>query len=176
MDRLRMLAEHPKLVAKQEQASKEDDDRLQRLLTILPKVYSFEDGGLEGGFRRIIFHPNPTFSPASFEERIVHSMSGSILVSSQELRLHAIDARLTEDVTWGFGLLARLNSGGHILMVREEKEEGQWKTTFLETALDGKAIFLKTINLRQNTVHTKFKPIPKLSVPQAVSSIATNSD
>jgi hypothetical protein len=175
MDRLKMLAQHSKIVAKEEQASKEDDDRLQRLLALLPRAFLFEDGGLEGRFRRIIFHPNPNFSPSSFEERVVHAMSGSILVWPQELRLHAVDARLTEDVTWGFGLLARLSSGGHVSMAREEQKPGEWKTTFLQTAFDGKVIFLKTINLRQNTIHRNFKPIPKLSVPQAVALVTRSS-
>jgi hypothetical protein len=175
MDRLKMLAQDSKIVAKEEQASKEDNDRLQRLLALLPRAFFFEDGGLEGRFRRIIFHPNPKFSPSSFEERVVHAMTGSILVSSQELRLHAVDARLTEHVTWGFGLLARISSGGHVSMAREEQNPGEWKTTFLQTALDGKIIFFKTISLRQNTIHRNFTPIPKLSVPQAVALVTQSS-
>ena len=175
MNRLRMLAEHPKIVAKEEEAYKEDEDRLQRVLALLPKAFLFEDGGLEGRFRRIIFHPNPKFSPSSFEERVVHALAGSILVSPQQLRLHAIDARLTEDVTLAFGLLAKLSSGGHILMTRDEQKPGEWKTTYLETAVDGKLIFLKTINLRQNTVHRNFKPIPKLTVPQVVALVTRSS-
>jgi hypothetical protein len=49
-----------------------------------------------------------------FEQRVVHAMAGSILVSPQALRLHAIEARLDEEVTVGFGPLARLNSDGQI--------------------------------------------------------------
>lgn len=174
-DRLSILAGHSAAVAQEERSYKEDGDRLQRLLALLPKAFIFEDGGMDGAFRRILFHPNPNFSPRSFEERVVHAMTGSILVSPEELRLHAIDARLQEDVTVGFGLLARLNSGGQILMTREEQKPGEWKTTSLQTALEGKIIFLKTINLRQNTVHRNFRPIPKLSVPQAVALVTRNS-
>ena len=60
----------------------------------------------------------------------------------------------------GFGLLARVNSGGKILMTREEQDPGEWKTTSLQTALEGKMIVLKTINLSKNTMHRNFHPMP----------------
>ena len=77
------------------------------VLDLLPKAFVFLNERPEGDFVRIDFEPNPDYVPQTMEERVLHGMIGSMLVDPQRRRLHLLEGRLPQDMTLGFGLLAR---------------------------------------------------------------------
>lgn len=167
--RLADIAAHPDDFAKRSQALKNDEAHAKQMLDLLPKAFVFGNVRPEGEFLRIDFKPNPAYTPQSLEERILHGMSGSLLVEQPGVRLHGIEARLPEDVSIGFGLLATIHAGSNFSTTRERVYGNEWKTAMLDTDINGKAIFFKAIAKKEHAEHRDFKVLPKdMTVAQAV--------
>lgn len=162
-------AADPEAFKKAESARVDDEQHAKQMLQLLPKAFLFDPPRNEGEFIRIPFHPNPGYSPASLEEKVLHGMSGSVLIDAKTIRLHGIDGNMTNDVSIGFGLLATIHAGSNFSTIREHLEGDDCKTQTLHTDINGKAIFLKTIARKQDSKHSDFRKISDImTVPDAV--------
>ena len=173
--RLDEIKAHPAEFIKKEEARRKDELRATQMVDLRPHAFRCQQLGTEGnapsggGYLRIAFAPNPDYRPKTFDERVMHSMSGSILVEPGTLRLHQLDARLTKDVSFGFGLLATVRAGTSFHTVRTLVADNNWKATTVEAHIDCKAILFKTFNRNQFAEHKDFKQLPEnLSLAEAV--------
>ena len=161
---LEKLLAHPEEQRKRKQRQKEDAEQVRKLLRAIPDAFLFEQDGTEPGPRgelaRLKFRPNPDFHPPSRETIIYKGMEGTMVVEPRHLRLVRIDSSLVENVTLGWGLLARLNKGGRITMEQSLLPDGEWETTRMTLDFTGKAFLLKTIRIKQKQTITDFRPAP----------------
>ncbi|HEX9202099.1 MAG TPA: hypothetical protein VF865_21255 [Acidobacteriaceae bacterium] len=168
--RLAAIVADPTAFQKKSQTLKDDEAHARQLLTLLPNAFLFTEEREEGGYERIDFKPNPDYSPQSMEERVLHAMNGSMLVDAKAMRLREIEGRLPQDVSIGFGLLATIRAGSTFGTTRASFGQPDWKTTMLDTNINGKAIFFKSIAKREHAEHGDFVRVPNdLSVAQAVA-------
>jgi len=169
--RLAEIAAHPDVFQKREQALRNDERHAKQMLELLPKAFLFDAPVIESGFTRIHFKPNPAYTPQSMEERILHAMTGSVLIDPA-VRLHGIEGRLPEDVNIGFGLIATIKAGSNFATTRGRVGGNEWKTAVLDTDINGRAIFFKAIGKKEHAEHSDFKLLPyDLTVPQAVAAL-----
>jgi hypothetical protein len=167
--RLKAISDNPADFVRHEQARRNDERHAQQMLELLPRAFLFENGGTEGPYLSINFRPNPAYEPDTYEERVLHSMSGMMLIDPNTLRLHHLEGRLNNDVSFAYGLLATIHSGGGFETTRELIAPETWKTTLIDTHFDGRAIFFKTISLHQRSEHRDFQPVPaNLTIPEAI--------
>lgn len=170
--RLQGIAEHPDAFEKSSAALKNDERHAKEMLDLLPKAFLFENMRQEGEFVKIDFRPNPAYVTQSMEERVLHGMSGSLLVDQRVMRLRGIEGRLPEDVSIGFGLVATIKAGSNFDTTRERVYGTEWKTQTLDTDINGRAIFFKMIGRKEHAVHSDFKVVPDgISVADAVSML-----
>lgn len=148
----------------------EDEQRIERILKLLPDAFLYEYASEENGNLHLNFRPNPNFHPQTIEARIFHAMQGSIWISRSMKHLVKLQGTLVDDVEFGFGLLGRLNKGGWFDLERVQVSATDWKTTVLEVHMTGKAIFLKTISKDTQEVRSGFRSIPRdMTLAQAKS-------
>jgi len=170
--RLTVIAEHPESFEKTAAALKNDEKHAREMLSMLPKAFVLDGMREDGGFLRINFRPDPAYAPQSLEERVIHGMSGSMLIDGQAMRLRRIEGRLPADVSIGYGLVATIHAGSNFSTTRSREYEDEWKTVALDTDIAGRVIFLKAIGKKQHAIHRDFKPLPDtISVPQAVAEL-----
>ena len=170
--RLAGIVADPEGFAKKEQALKNDEAKAKQMLELLPKAFLFENARMEGGYERIDFRPNPEYQPQSLEERVLHAMTGSMLVDPKTVRLHRLEGVLPQDVSIGFGILATIHAGSRFATERSAVPTGEWKTTLIDTDINGRAIFFKAISRRQHSEHRDFRPIAEnTTVVQAVALV-----
>jgi hypothetical protein len=170
--RLAEIVAHPDVFQKQEQTRKDDEQHAKEMLDLLPKAFLFLNERPEGAFVRIDFKPNPDYLPQSMEEKVLHGMTGSLLVDPQLARLHLLEGRLPQDITIGFGLLARIHAGSNFSTKRESVFGNEWKMATVDTDIEGRTIFFKSIGKKEHTEHADFKPISmNLTVAQAVEML-----
>lgn len=163
-------AADPEAFRKSEQARIDDEQHAKQMLELLPKAFLFDPPTTQGENIRIKFRPNPAYSPQSLEERVIHGMSGFVLIDRKRLRLHEVEGKLASDVSIGFGFLATIHAGSNFSSVRIPLEGKDWKTQALHTDINGRALFLKTIARQQQSQHSGFRKIPdNLSVADAVT-------
>ena len=169
--RLAEIVADPAAFARKQQGIKDDEVHARQMLTLVQKAFLFGDVGMEDGYLRVDYRPNPTYQTQSIEERVLHGMSGKLLIDPKAMRLHRIDGRLPEDVSIGFGLLATIRAGSSFDTTRD-KLEPDWKTTAVDTNINGKAIFFKSVSKNEHAVHTNFVRVPNdMTVAQAVAMV-----
>lgn len=167
--RLGQIVADPAAFRKSEQARRDDEAHALKLLNLLPQAFSFSNARPEGRFVRIDFRPSPSYSPQSMEERVLHAMSGSMLIDPQAARLHELQARLPADLDIGFGLLASIHAGSSFSTVRNPVPGNEWKTAIVDTDVSGRAILFRSIAKKEHVEHAEFTVIPAhLTVAQAV--------
>jgi len=77
-----------------------------------------------------------------------------------------------EDVTIGWGLLARIHAGSHFDIERREVAPGLWQITETHVHIDGHALFFKTIGQQQDEVNSEFTQVPPdTTLEQAVKML-----
>lgn len=167
--RLRDIADDPQAFIRRELARKSDEQRAMEMFDLLPRAFLFRDRGRDLSWEQIEYWPNPSYEPRSYQERILHGMSGTILIDPRTLRLHMLQGKLVGNVSFGFGLLATVHSGSSLSITRNPALPAEWKTTSLDARVDGHILFFKTLDKREAFVHRDFSPVPSsLTIRQAV--------
>ena len=170
--RLQAIAEHSETFERSAAALKNDEKHAREMLSMLPKAFVLEGMREDGGYLRIDFRPDPAYVTQSLEERVIHGMTGSMLLDEKTMRLHRIEGHLPADVSIGYGLVATIHAGSNFSTTRSRVNADEWKTVALDTDISGRVIFLKSIGKKQHATHRDFKPLPDtVSVQQAVGEL-----
>ena len=168
--RLEDIAAHPDAFAKKEEAMRNDEKHAREMLNVLPKAFDFGPPQQDGDFLRIAFTPKPSYDPQSMEERVLHGMEGSILVDESAMRLHGIIGRLPQDVNIGYGLLATIHAGSNFSTTRNRVPGNEWKMASVDTDINGRVIFFRSIGRKEQASHSDFRQLPDdITVQQAVA-------
>jgi hypothetical protein len=170
--RLAEIAADPAAFARRSRAQKDDEDYARRMEWLVGSAYNFSETGSEDGYLRIDFTPNPNFRTQSFVERVMHGMSGTMLIDPKTMRLHRLEGRLVQDVSLGWGILARIRAGSRFDVTRDHPGVPGWKMTEYDTDFSGRILFFKSIVLNSHAVHSDFVCVPNnISVAQAVALV-----
>jgi len=145
-----------------------DEDRIARIVALLPDGFLYKYDGVEGENIRLKYEPNPNFKPPTYEARVFHGMAGTVWINAREKRLARLQGELVANVDFGYGLLGRLDKGGTFNMERVEVANHSWKTRVLAVHIAGHVILLKSIGKDQDEVRSQFRQVPSdLSLEQA---------
>lgn len=167
--RLQQLVHNPEALRKSAKDKNQDAARSQQLLGMLPDAFIFNLAERREKLQQLVFKPNPRFHPRNREAEVFHRMEGTVWVDDKENRLAEISGRLIDEVKFGGGLLGHLDKGGTFNVKQEPVAPGFWEMTVLNVEMKGKALFFKTISVRQRTSRTEFKRVPDdLTVAQAI--------
>jgi hypothetical protein len=174
--RIGYLASHPSEFRRSNQRRQEDEARMPELLREIPTTFLFRTIRSDGAYTRIAFQPNPSFKEKSYQDRVVHAMSGTLLIHMPDKRLCELDAHLDHRVEFGYGILGQLSDKTHIFFAREEVSPAQWTTTKIRVHLDGSILLLKSISRDVDAVRYGFKPVTHgLTVAEAAAIIRANT-
>ncbi|MGC2695877.1 MAG: hypothetical protein WA738_08800 [Candidatus Angelobacter sp.] len=135
--------------AKREKRAKDDEDKLAQMFKAIPDAFIFKYDGEENGQVRLTFFPNPHYDAPTRELQVFRSLSGKMWVDRSSGRLSRMDGSLFEDVTFGWGLLGRLNKGGTFSVIQSRVGENHWEIVSLDVKMSGHAVLFKTINVKQ---------------------------
>ena len=173
--RLRRLLASPAEQAEHLRAYQEDEDRIGRILAMLPDAFLYEYDGDENGCHRLRFRPNPDYPAHTIEARIFHAMSGTLWVDARMKRLVRLNGRVEETLDFGYGILGRVYKGGWFQLQRTQVSPTDWKTDRIEVHLNGRALFIKTFARETSEVRTGFLPVPAgMSLAQGLALLEEN--
>jgi hypothetical protein len=168
--RIAALVRDPSALRADNADRRADEARMGKVLDILPKAFLFNADGMEGGCVRIVFRPNPAFTPSSYDERVVHGLGGTILIRMPAERLCSIEGHLLDRVSFGYGLLGHIDKDSHFHVVRVAVTETDWKNAHIDVHVDGKMLVFKSISRDQEATHSGAVPLPpNLSLAEAAS-------
>lgn len=167
--KLEELAASPSAMENHRQAFEDDQQRIGRIMSLLPDAFLFQDVSTNEGIRHLRFRPNPNYPAHSIEARVFHALSGDLWIDTRMKRLAKIEGHVEGDVTFGFGLLGKVNRGSWFRMQRRQVSPTEWKTEQLDVHISGRAIVFKTISHETSEVRGGFTPLPRdITVAQSV--------
>jgi hypothetical protein len=167
-DRMRKLVNDPDERAKRNKRKKDDGDKAKQMLQAIPDAFIFKYDGFDGNLVRLTFFPNPHYDAPTRELRVFRSLSGKMWIDPRARHLARIDGTLFEDVTFGWGLLGRLNKGGTFNVVQKEVAPDHWEVVSLDVKMTGHAVIFKTLNVRELETFRDFQRMPdNLTIAQA---------
>ncbi|MFP5236297.1 MAG: hypothetical protein ACLGSD_10370 [Acidobacteriota bacterium] len=167
--KLEALANSSDAQASHRQAYAQDENRVRRILGMLPDAFCFDDLGEQNGIRHLRFHPNPAYSAHTVEGRVFHALTGDLWIDARMKRMTRIEGRLNQDLNFGFGLLGRVNNGSWFRMQRRQVSPTEWKTAELDIHMSGRAVIFKTIARDTHEVRGGFARVPAdWSVAQSI--------
>jgi hypothetical protein len=177
-ERMKKLVEDPAERAKREKRAKADADKATQMFKSIPDAFVFrydnpksddpKQSRPENGLLCLSFSPNPHYDPPSIELKVFRSLSGKLWIDRAAGRLARIDGELFEDVTFGWGILGRLNKGGTFAVVQKDVGGNHWEIIAVDVNMTGKAVLFKTITKKQKERFTDFHRMPDdLNISQA---------
>ena len=166
--RMKKLVEDAGERAKRDKRAKEDADRGTQMFKAIPDAFIFKYDGVENGQIRLSFFPNPHYDAPTRELQVFRSLSGKLWIDRAVGRLTRMDGSLFEDVTFGWGLLGRLNKGGTFSVMQNRVGDDHWEIVGLDVKMTGKAVVFKSINVKQTQRLTDFRRVSdSLTIAQA---------
>jgi hypothetical protein len=107
---------------------------------------------------KLTFVPDPTYrSPARYAALYAHS-KGIAWVDESTAQLVRADAELTEDVSWGAGLIAKLYRGGQFAFEQQEVASGVWMPSRYAYDFEGRK-FLFGLSIHERMEYTDYTRI-----------------
>ena len=160
MARIGNLARNPAEQQRLEQTKEKDAEQCKTFFKLLPDALTFIYAGRDGDLIKLSYRPNPGFRPPSREARVFHEREGEMWVHETQRRLVRIRGHLMADVKFAGGLLGYLEKGGHFSVEQRELLPGHWDLTFMEVDMQGKALFFKTIAMKEKEYRSDFRTVP----------------
>jgi len=174
--RLAGIVADPQAFVASERAQKGDEAQARKMLDLLPKAFVFDNVRLQDGVWLMDFHPNAGYSSHGMQERVLAGMSGHVAIDAKQERLIHIEAKLPEDVSIGFGLLATVKAGSCFGSDRANYE-GHWRTVHVVTDVRGKAVLFKTVSKNSEVTRSEFVYLkPGITIAQAVGLVESCAD
>jgi len=167
---LAWLIDNPDELRKKHAHEKEDAERTLRVVKALPDAFRYEYTALENGdselgkagdqMVRLKFTPNPAYSPPSRVEQVLGGMQGYLLIDATARRLARIDGTLFRDVSFGWGIVGRLDKGGHLRVQQADVGDGAWEITAISLKMTGKILMFKGLNIVSDETFSDFHRVP----------------
>ena len=168
--RVQRFLSNPEELRKKRAQEREDDERTSRIMRALPDAFLYEYAGEEKGspgighvgdpLVKLKFRPNPNYKPPSRVEDVLRGMQGEVLVDAVHERIASIDGTLFKDVSFGWGILGRLDRGGHFVVHQEAVENDFWEISSMTLHFTGKILLFKSLYIESGEVFSGFKRVP----------------
>ena len=103
------------------------------------------------------FEPKPGASAETREGDLVQRFRGTIFVDEASTEVVRVDATAIEDLTYGFGMVARLGKGTSIALRRERIEPNLWLPTSVRFTGKGRALLFRRLDIDQSIEWTNYR-------------------
>jgi hypothetical protein len=158
----------PDKMRDKEKKQEDDQQHVERLLRALPDAFQCEYATTHDDRNlRLECSPNPNFSAPNYESQVLQGMKTVILIDRDEKRIAKLEGTLFRDVNFGWGVLGRLNRGGHI-EIAQSKVGKHWGITRMQLTFEGRVIVVKPLNIQQTETSWDYRGVPRMSVAQAL--------
>jgi hypothetical protein len=94
-----------------------------------------------------VFKAKRDADPKTREGRIARNFSGEIWIDEQSKEISRIEAKATDDVVFGYGMLARLNKGASVTVRREPIESNLWLPVSMRFDGEGRALLFRKLTI-----------------------------
>lgn len=95
----------------------------------------------------VTFAPKPEAHPETREGRLAKLFTGSIWVDETAREVLRVEGTAIDSMTYGLGVVARLNKGTKVILTREPVEGGIWMPISVRLMGEGRAMVFRKLNV-----------------------------
>jgi len=177
MEQIQRFLRDGKMQRKQIAENEHDNQQVDDLLKLLPSAFHWTQTNATPTDTFLHFEPDPNFHPPTREARVFSGMVGDLIFDNQQHRIRSMNGRLTQDITFGGGLLGRLKKGSSFSLEQAQVGPSVWQLTAIHVHLDGNALLFKSVSLDQDDERTKFEPEdPNITLDQAAIAVMKRTE
>lgn len=176
--RLARLVNDPSALASKREQQREDDKRVRKMVGALPDAFTYEYAGPpQGDLVTLKFTPNPSYDPPSRELQVYTGMQGDMIIDLRSDRIKKIDGTLFRDVSFGWGILGRLNRGGKFIVEQADVDAGHWEPTHMVLDFTGKILLVKSLRIKSDETSNDYRRVPDdLTIAQGLEMLKKAAD
>ncbi len=176
--RLARLVNDPSALASKRKEQRDDEARVRKMVGALPDAFHYQYAGPpEGSLVMLKFTPNPDYDPPSRELQVYTGMSGDMIIDLNADRIKKIDGTLFRDVSFGWGILGRLDRGGKFIVEQADVLGGHWEPTHMVLDFNGKILLFKSLRIKSDETSSDYRRVPDdLSVVQGLEMLKKAAD
>jgi hypothetical protein len=170
INRLNALVSNPEALRRKRTHEKDDTEHSMRVLKALPDAFHYEYVGVEEGTAqvggageqlvRLRFTPNPAYAAPTRVEQVLSGMQGYLLIDVNQHRIAGIDGALFKDVSFGWGIIGRLDKGGSFHVEQADIGGGAWEITQMDLKVTGRILLFKGLNFTTQETFSDFETVP----------------
>ena len=110
--------------------------------TVSALTFAIDRRELVGGRKMIVvrFEPKKNADPKTREGKLATAFKGLIWVDEEAREVSKVEATAIDEMSYGFGLLARLNKGGIVTLTRQRVDDRIWLPTRITFKGNGRAL------------------------------------
>ena len=147
----RLAAEEPDAKLRREGAAARAAERGQRRIADVVSALQFKIEGraMHGGVPAIVvsFTPKPGAMPETRQGRIAQKFGGTVWIDEAASEVMRLEAKAIEDISFGYGLIARLGKGTVGTVTRRRIDPDIWLPTQLTIKGRGRAAVFRALVL-----------------------------
>ncbi len=170
--RLEQLSANPALEKHRQRREQADIQRFNQILRALPDafLFTFVDAvpTPDGPALRMSFQPNPHYAPTSYETRVLRVLRGELWINANQMRVQSFHAYQFQPISFGWGLLGRLDNDGSIHLTQSAVLPQVWDFTQLHMSFTGRAV-VKSLQIHVDETASDYSRVnPTLTYQQAI--------
>jgi hypothetical protein len=168
----------PEKMREKAKKQKDDQQHIERVLLALPDAFhcDYSSASREDRNLLLLCSPNASFSPPNYESQVLQGMKAEILIDQDEKRITRITGTLFKDVSFGWGILAKLIRGGRIEIIQSKVAGEHWGITHMELLFEGHIIVVKPLRIEETESSWNYRSVAGMTVAQALEFLRDNSD
>ena len=167
----KLLSDHD-AVKNELKDQKSEVQRRIKIVKAFPSAFLFVYAGVEKGLLRFDFRPDPDFSPKDRETQMYRGMEGSVWIEPAQERIVRIEGVLVKDVSFGWGIVGRLNKGGIYEIAQTQLSPGKWRITKLDVDLKGKMFLFNSFRFQRKETNSRFQPVSShMTLQEAIQEL-----
>jgi hypothetical protein len=97
----------------------------------------------------IRFEPRPDGNPETSQGRIAKVFKGTVWVDEAAHEVIRVEGTAIDSISFGFGIIARLNEGTTVTLTRELVDKTTWLPTSIRLNGQGRALLFRKLNVDQ---------------------------
>ena len=95
----------------------------------------------------ITFSPKADARPETREGKLARNFRGKIFVDEADAEVVRVEATAIDDISYGLGVVARVNKGATVTLLREHVDAGTWLPTSIRFSGEGRAMVFRKLRV-----------------------------
>jgi hypothetical protein len=95
----------------------------------------------------VTFAPRPEARPQTREGKLAKIFTGSIWIDEAANEVLRVEGTATDSMSFGFGVIARLNEGTRVTLTRQPVDGTLWLPTSIRFLGEGRAMLFRKLNI-----------------------------